>query len=172
MKLFSFLFLLICILLSAAPCDKHLEPVGFEIHGDFNGDGKKEHAKSGTIRQFYLDKKKETNWMVHFSDSTIPKLMIGCCLTYLIAEGDLDKDGKDEFSIFQLPNTIDYCAYYITTYTLKKNKWEVLAGPFPAAQGCEGFTQQYLLDKVVSEGKKKVYYTVDTGKTIQKIKIK
>jgi hypothetical protein len=170
MKSISLLLIFGIVLSSYVPCE-HVDPVGFEIHGDFNGDKIEDAAKSGTIRQFHFDRIKETDWMIHFSDSTIPELMIGCCLTYLITEGDLDNDRKDEISIYQRSNASENCAYYITTFTLKKNKWEILVNPFPVAEGCDGFTQQYLLDKVFTEAKGKIFYTVDTGKTIQKIKV-
>jgi hypothetical protein len=165
MKILALSFILVALFLSSLMHD-HTEPFGFEIAGDFNGDGKEEHAISGTVRQFYMDKRERTDWMIRFTDTTLQEIMTGCCLTYLMIEGDLDNDNADEFSVYQQSSDPTDCNYYITTYTLKKNKWEKLIGPFPVHRGCDKFPTLELLNKVTKDKKGKVFFEVDTGNIV------
>lgn len=165
-----FVFLMLFLWLFEFLAGHEEEPFGFRIIGDFNGDGKKEHALSGTVRQFYTDQLHRTDWMIRFSDTTIPEIMAGCCLTYLMQEGDLDNDGADEFSVYQKSEDPNDCHYYITTYSLKKKRWIKLIGPFPVHRGCDYFPTLDLLQKVTKNEKGEVYFEVDTGGVIKRFR--
>jgi len=169
MNIRIFLFMLIIIIATAFRCD-HADLVGMVIHGDFNGDKIQDHATSAPVRQYYPNRADgTTQWMVHFEPKEIPEFFIGCCMAYLINEGDLNYDGKEEISLFQKASDPNSCYYYISTYTLKDGKWEKIIEPFPVVKGCEGFMQEDLLAKVYLN-KKSVYYIVDTATTPQHIK--
>lgn len=144
--------------------------VGLEVKGDFNGDKKIEEARSGPIRQFYPDKNIDgVGWMAQFEDSTIKELTLGCCLSYMVNEGDLNNDGADELSIYAYSGNMADCNYYYSTYTLTKKGWQKIIGPFVVANGCEGFQSENLLSKVTKDEKGAVYYQVDTlGKSVKK----
>jgi hypothetical protein len=161
-----FFILLSLVFLALTMHDPH-EPFGFEIAGDFNGDGKEEHAKSGTVRQFYPEKADRTDWMIRFSDTSLPDIMAGCCLTYLMVEGDLDDDKADEFSLYQKSANPDDCHFYITTYTFKNKNWKPIIGPFPVNRGCDNFPSLSLLNKVTKDKKGRVYFEVDTGGVVR-----
>lgn len=144
--------------------------VGMEIKGDFNGDKKTELATCGPIRQFYRDRNKDgVGWMVRFDDKTVPELTLGCCMSYMVNEGDLNGDGADELSICANSGKEEDCNYYISTYTLSKQGWKKIIGPFVLAKGCEGFDHDILLSKVSRDEKGGVYYQVDTlGASVKK----
>jgi len=144
--------------------------VGLEVKGDFNGDKKAETATSGPIRQFHRDRNVDgVGWMVKFDDTSVPELTLGCCLSYMVNEGDLNKDGADELSIFANSGNENDCNYYFSTYTLSKTGWKKIIGPFVVAKACEGFQQSMLLSKVTMDEKGAVFYQVDTlGKSVTK----
>jgi len=136
---------------------------------DLNGDGKIETASAGPIRQFYRGRNKDgVGWMIRFEDSTVSELPLGCCLTYMINEGDLNKNGTDELSIYAKPADENDCNYYFSTYTFTKTGWKKIIDPFVIANGCMGMDKQVMLSRVTLENGN-VYYSMDTlGKTVKR----
>ena len=102
------------------------------IKGDFNGDGKTEHA---WIIRPKLNKD-ETGCIgpcearINFSDPQIKPIIlaksIGGTLTNL---GDLNNDGKDDIGL--VPDWFTSCWRSYITYTLKNGSWKYLVAPFP-----------------------------------------
>lgn len=133
--------------------------VGDQIQGDFNGDGKLEYAfrvqttkGQGNLAEGGIP----DNYEIQFSDKTIKSIKVNCCWFKLINEGDLDKDGTDEFSIIQAPE--NGCIGTVTTYTIKTKKSYKLFPSFTIFWCAELF--DFELQKLVVRENKTIYYYI------------
>lgn len=128
--------------------------IGEKIEGDFDGDGKNEFA--------FVTKTKEgegnpivdgtpDEYTISFSNSVLKPIIIGCCEAQLINEGDLNQDGKDDFSIFQAP--MNGCTYSMTSYSLQNSNWKQIIESFLISTGCDGFTAEDLQNTIFIENK-------------------
>lgn len=133
---------------------KHLT-VGQIITSDFNGDSKVDTA---SLKAKADSKTKRKNWILSFSDKTIPTMQLGCCDPILINEGDLNGDKATELSIFKAPENCCVCMW--TTYSLKSNRWTKLIQPFLIATDCEDFKPIDLQKRVFKEDSKVYYWGV------------
>lgn len=140
----------------------YAQTVGETIWGDFNGDGKKESASVKLIKKGYGNPVEDgvpSEYAVRFSDKKLKSIKIGCCDARLINEGDLDNDGRDDFSIFQAP--MNGCTYDMYTYSLKGTVWRKIIPLFLVPTACEYFTDKQLQDRIFIENKSLYKYEED-----------
>ena len=71
-------------------------------------------------------------WKIVSSLSSVPSLIISGLCPLLVYEGDLDRNGTDEFGILETWDTSVYRTYYV--YTFYKNEWRYLIHPFGTAE--------------------------------------
>ncbi|SHM61903.1 hypothetical protein [Flavobacterium chilense] len=128
--------------------------VGEKIEGDFDGDGKNELAtvtKTKEGKGNPIEDGTPDEYTISFSNSLLKPIIIGCCDAQLINEGDLNNDGKDEFSVFQAP--MNGCTYSMTTYSLKDSNWKQIIEPFLISTGCDTVTPEDLQKRIFIENK-------------------
>ena len=128
--------------------------IGEKIEGDFDGDGKNEFAfvtKTKEGEGNPIEDGTPDEYTISFSNSALKPIVIGCCEAQLINEGDLNQDGKDDFSIFQAP--MNGCTYSMTTYSLQNSNWKQIIESFLIPTGCEGFTAEDLQKSIFLENK-------------------
>jgi hypothetical protein len=163
-KLLLSLFVTICI--NTICISQSLKnKVGDQIQGDFNGDGKLEYAfrvlttkgNGNPVEDGIPDE-----YEIQFSDKTIKSIKANCCWFKLINEGDLDKDGTDEFSIIQAPE--NGCIGTVTTYTIKTKKSYKLFPSF-SIFWCAELSDLELQKLVVRENNTIYYYLADPNDT-------
>ncbi|MFZ4402137.1 MAG: hypothetical protein ACOYO1_19055 [Bacteroidales bacterium] len=94
------------------------------ITGDFNGDGKKEYAVTKWDWKInYSDN--EIKCDIMFSDKKIPKLHLDQLTgLFLVNEGDLNEDGKDEIGFLPGWGNSGCRNYYVVS--LINNKWKYI----------------------------------------------
>lgn len=139
--------------------------VGDQIQGDFNGDGKLEYAFRVQVTKGHGNPVEDgipDNYEIQFSDKTIKSIKANCCWFKLINEGDLDKDGTDEFSIIQAPE--NGCIGTVTTYTIKTKKSYKLFPSF-SIFWCAELSDSELQKLVVRENNTIYYYLADPNDT-------
>ncbi len=133
--------------------------VGKRIDGDFDGDKIIESAFCNKIKDESgnpMEDGESAEYEVKFSSDKLKSLNVGCCEFILVNEGDLNGDGKDEFSIFQ--NNMNGCAIEVRVLTYSKNKWKDLIEPFLISLGCGvKITNSEYQKWIVSENKT-IYY--------------
>lgn len=128
--------------------------VGEKIEGDFDGDGKNEFAfvtKTKTGEGNPIEDGTPDEYTISFSNASLKPIIIGCCEAQLINEGDLNEEGKDEFSVFQAP--MNGCTYNMATYSLQNRNWKLVIEPFLIPTGCDGFTLEELQNRIFIENK-------------------
>ena len=128
--------------------------IGEKIEGDFDGDGKNEFAfvtKTKEGEGNPIEDGTPDEYTISFSNSALKPIVIGCCEAQLINEGDLNQDGKDDFSIFQAP--MNGCTYSMTTYSLQNSNWKQIIESFLISTGCDGFTAEDLQNTIFIENK-------------------
>ena len=128
--------------------------IGEKIEGDFDGDGKNEFAfvtKTKEGEGNPIEDGTPDEYTISFSNSALKPIVIGCCEAQLINEGDLNQDGKDDFSIFQAP--MNGCTYSMTTYSLQNSNWKQIIESFLIPTGCDGFTAEDLQNTIFIENK-------------------
>jgi len=139
--------------------------VGDQIQGDFNGDGKLEYAFRVQVTKGHGNPTEDgipDNYEIQFSDKGIKSIKANCCWFKLINEGDLDKDGTDEFSIIQAPE--NGCLGTVTTYTIKTKKSYKLFPSF-SIFWCAELSDLELQKLVVRENNTIYYYLADPNDT-------
>ena len=140
------------------------------LEGYFNGDGKKELAWVKLVKESSgnpADGGIPAEYAILFSDTALPAIKIDCCDAYLVREGDLNNDGKDDLSTFQAP--LNGCTYYMRTWTLKDDKWENVLEPFMLPTGGMDFSRADLENTIfLKEGK--LYFTdIDVNDDFKKV---
>ncbi|KFF02407.1 hypothetical protein [Flavobacterium reichenbachii] len=144
--------------------------VGAKIEGDFDGDGKNEFAivtKTKTGEGNPVEDGTPDEYTISFSNTSLKPIVIGCCEAQLINEGDLNEDGKDEFSVFQAP--MNGCTYSMTTYSLQNSNWKQVIEPFLISTGCDGFTYDELQNRIFIENK--TVYKLETDPNDESLKL-
>lgn len=126
--------------------------IGQKIEGDFDGDGKDEFA---IVTQ---TKKGEGNpvedgtpdeYTIVFSNKKLKPIIIGCCESQLINEGDLNNDGKEDFSVYQAP--MNGSVYEMTTYSLQNLNWKQIIEPFLIPTAHEDLNNEALQKRIFLE---------------------
>ncbi|MFB3387764.1 hypothetical protein [Flavobacterium sp. LAR06] len=105
--------------------------IGPKIEGDFNGDGKDEFAIITQTKQGEgnpVEDGTPDEYTISFSNKKLKPIIIGCCEAQLINEGDLDQDGKEDFSVYQAP--MNGTVYEMTTYSLQNSNWKQIIETF------------------------------------------
>ena len=128
--------------------------VGTKIEGDFDGDGKNEFATVTKTKQGEgnpIEDGTPDEYTISFSNPSLKAIPINCCEATLINEGDLNNDGKDDFSVFQAP--MNGCTYTMTTYSLQNSEWKQIVETFSVPTGCDGFTAEDLQNSIFIENK-------------------
>ena len=154
-----------------------LNSVGAKIQGDFDGDGKMEEAIAVLTKKGHGNPVEDgipDEYEIQFSNKKIKSIKANCCEIRLVNEGDLNKDGTDEISIFQAP--MNGCSYTMTTYSYKKGIWKPIVKTFLVPTACEKTTNENL-QKMIFREKKNIYYLSkdpndETGKKYIKKKVK
>lgn len=147
--------------------------IGVEIEGDFLGNGKKITATSIKTKEGKgnpIEDGTPPEYEIRFSNNKIKPIKVGCCEIILINEGDLNKDGKDDISIYQAP--MNGCTYTMTTYSLINGNWKKIVDTFLIPTGCERIGNNDL-QKMVFREKSNIYYlqkdmSDENGKLIKK----
>lgn len=107
-----------------------------KIYGDFNGDGKFEYAFRVLVKKGHgnpVENGQPDVYEVHFSDKNIKPIKDNFYWFILINEGDLDKDGSDEFSVREDP--MNGCIGSVKTFTIKNGKSYYMIEPFSFYSG-------------------------------------
>lgn len=132
------------------------------LSGDFNGDGKIEYAFVKRVKEGYGNPIEEgipDEYAVQFSDSAIPSIAIGCCEASLIWEGDLNKDGKPDFSVYKAPQNGN--TYTLTTWTFASKKWTPLFPSFLIPTGGDNLSMTEIQQKVYLRNDSLFYQDID-----------
>lgn len=152
--------------------------IGEKIEGNFLGNGKKIIAttiKSKEANGNPIEDGTPAEYEIRFSDNKIKPIKAGCCEIILINEGDLNKDGRDDISIYQAP--MNGCTYTMTTYSLINGNWKKIVDTFLIPTGCERIGNNDL-QKMVFREESNIYYlqkdiSDENGKLIKKkVKLK
>ena len=125
--------------------------------GDFNGDGKPDTAVA-VLFEKRVEEDSQDKYAVRFTAS-LPGITPAGGPMRLVNEGDLDKDGADELSFFTEP--LHGCVYSMTTWTFKKERWSVLAGPWLAPTACGPVSDEDLQKRIVLENDTVFYFSED-----------
>lgn len=144
--------------------------VGAKIEGDFDGDGKNEFATVTKTKQGEgnpIEDGTPDEYTITFSTTSLKAIPINCCEATLINEGDLNNDGKDDFSVFQAP--MNGCTYAMTTYSLQNSDWKQIIETFLVPTGCDGFTAEDLQNRIFIENK--TVYKLETDPNDESLKL-
>lgn len=144
--------------------------VGTKIEGDFDGDGKNEFATVTKTKQGEgnpIEYGTPDEYTISFSNSSLKAIPINCCEATLINEGDLNNDGKDDFSAFQAP--MNGCTYTMTTYSLQNSEWKQIVETFSVPTGCDGFTAEDLQNSIFI--KNKTVYKMERNPNDESLKL-
>ncbi|MDA6068586.1 hypothetical protein NJT12_03035 [Flavobacterium sp. AC] len=144
--------------------------VGTKIEGDFDGDGKNEFATVTKTKQGEgnpIEDGTPDEYTITFSNASLKPIPINCCEATLINEGDLNNDGKDDFSVFQAP--MNGCNYSMTTYSLQNSEWKQIIETFSVQTGCDGFTNEDLQNRIFIENK--TVYKLETDPNDESLKL-
>ncbi|RED26937.1 hypothetical protein BD847_0868 [Flavobacterium cutihirudinis] len=159
------IFLAIICFVNNSFAQTNKNKVGDQIQGDFNGDGKLEYAfrvQTTKGRGNPVEDGIPDNYEIEFSDKTLKPIKVNCCWFKLINEGDLDKDGADEFTIIQSPE--NGCIATVSTFTIKAKKSYKLFTPF-SIFWCAEISDVELQKLIARENKTIYYYTSDPNDT-------
>jgi hypothetical protein len=106
-------------------------------------------------------------YAVLFSDPAMPAIKIDCCDAYLVKEGDLNNDGKEDLSTFQAP--MNGFTYYMRTWTLKNDKWENVLEPFMVPTGGMDFSRADLENTIFLKAGKLYFTDIDVNDDFKKV---
>lgn len=152
--------------------------IGVEIDGNFLGNGKKITATAIKTKEGKgnpMEDGTSAEYEIRLSNNKIKPIKTGCCEIILINEGDLNKDGRDDISIYQAP--MNGCTYTLTTYSLINGNWKKIVDTFLVPTGCDRIGNNDL-QKMVFREKSNIYYlqkdmSDESGKLIKKkVKLK
>lgn len=165
----SFLFILLGVLTFAQTSDLK---IGKTIEGNFKGIGNKITATVFQTQEHKgnpLEDGTPAAYEIRFSDKNMKAIKAGCCEVILVNEGDLNRDGTDELSLYQAP--MNGCTYTMSTYSYIKNSWKQVVKPFLIQTGCDN-SHDNLQGRIIREKKGIFYYQNDlndgNGKLIRK----
>lgn len=130
-------------------------------YGDFNGDQIIDTAYGVLFKDHSDEEDGQNEYIVRFSPDSITPLYASYGAMRLINEGDLNKDGRDDISLFQEPH--HGCTYHMSTWTYANNKWKEIAAPWLTLTGCEGVSDEDLQKKIVLENDTVYYYEEDVS---------
>lgn len=150
-----------------------LTTIGETIQGDFDGDGQIDTATVTKVKEGKgnpVEDGTADEYEIRFSGTQLKAITAGCCEIRLINEGDLDKDGKDEISLFQAP--MNGCTHSMATYSFKNRAWEQIVETFLIPTGCNNSSDADLQNRVFKENDV-IYYLYtdpndDSGNLIKK----
>ncbi|MNR05324.1 hypothetical protein D3C85_1213460 [compost metagenome] len=126
--------------------------IGPKIEGDFDGDGKDEFALITQTKQGEgnpVEDGTSDEYTISFSNKELKPILIGCCEAQLINEGDLNQDGKEDFSVYQAP--MNGTVYEMTTYSLQNSNWKQIVGTFLIPTAYEELNNEELQKRVFLE---------------------
>lgn len=130
-----------------------------KIYGDFNGDRKFEYAFRVLVKKGHgnpVENGQPDVYEVHFSDKNIKPIKDNFYWFILINEGDLDKDGSDEFSVREDP--MNGCIGSVKTFTIKNGKSYYMIEPFSFYSGSCNNDSGINPDDLVENDNGIVYY--------------
>jgi len=147
--------------------------IGNRIEGNFSGNGQKITATAIKIKNGKgnpVEDGTPDEYQIQFSDEKLRPINTGCCEIKLINEGDLNKDGIDEISIYQAP--MNGCTYSMTTYSYINGNWKKMIDTFMIPTGCDVINSDDL-QKMIFREKNNIYYlgkdmNDENGKLIKK----
>ena len=147
--------------------------IGEKIEGNFLGNGKKIIAsviKTKEAKGNPIEDGTPAEYEIRFSDKKLKPIKTGCCEIILINEGDLNRDGTDEISIYQAP--MNGCTYAMETYSNIKGNWKKIVDRFLIPTGCDGISKDDLQKRIFRESNQIFYLEKDmsegNGKLIKK----
>jgi len=138
------------------------ERVGTRVRGDFDGDGKQEYATVVKVKKGEgnpVENGSPDGYEVQFSTPGIKPYPAGCCEIRLVQEGDLNKDGADELSLFQSPE--NGCVCSMASYSFKKGSATLVVPVFLIPTGCDLVTDEALQQRVVAMQDGIYFYKTD-----------
>ncbi|HEY8917342.1 MAG TPA: hypothetical protein VIM87_12910 [Chitinophaga sp.] len=130
-------------------------------YGDFNGDQIMDTAYGVLFKDNSDEEDGQNEYIVRFSSDSITPLYASYGGMRLINEGDLNKDGRDDLSLFQEPH--HGCTYHMSTWTYTNNKWKEIAAPWLVLTACEPVSDEDLQKKIVVENDTVYYYEADVS---------
>lgn len=142
-------------------CSSNGQTTGKKITADFDGDGKKEIAtliKTKEIEGNPLEDGTPAAFEIRFSNKRLSVIKIETNAS-LVAEGDLNNDGSDDFSIFQSP--MNGCTWSMTTFSWNNGKWANLVPTFLVPTACAPISQIAVQQMVFKEKGKICYFRKD-----------
>jgi hypothetical protein len=131
------------------------------IYGDFNGDQIMDTAYGVLFKEHRDEEDGQDEYIVRFSSDSITPLYASYGGMRLINEGDLNKDGRDDISLFQEPH--HGCTYDMSTWTYANNKWKEVAEPWLVFTACESISDEDLQKRIVVENDTVYYYQEDVN---------
>ena len=147
--------------------------IGEKIEGNFLGNGKKVIAsviKTKEAKGNPIEDGSPAEYEIRFSDKKLKPIKTGCCELILINEGDLNRDGTDDISIYQAP--MNGCTYAMETYSNIKGNWKKIVDRFLILTGCDGISKVDLQKRIFRENNQIFYLEKDmseeNGKLIKK----
>ncbi len=165
------IFLKIGVLISGQVSEN--KKTGNKIQGNFLGNGKNITATVIKVKEGKgnpIEEGTPDEYEIRFSDNKLKPIKAGCCEIILINEGDLNKDGTEEISIYQAP--MNGCTYSITNYSLINGSWKKIIDTFLIPTGCEKINNDDLQKMIFRENKNIFYFQKDmsnaNGKLIKK----
>ena len=126
--------------------------IGSKIEGDFDGDSKDEFAIITQTKQGEgnpVEDGTPDEYTISFSNKKLKPIIIGCCEAQLINEGDLNQDGKEDFSVYQAP--MNGTVYEMTTYSLQDSNWKQIIETFLIPTAHEEMNNEDLQNRVFLE---------------------
>lgn len=134
-----------------------------KIEGDFDGDGQTEFAFGVKIKEGSgnpVEDGEAAVYAINFSNNKISAINIGCCAIRLVNEGDLNKDGADEISVFQVP--MNGNSYVLKTFSLK-GKEHLIMDPLLIPVLDDDLTDKALQERVFLENDSLYFLEVDVN---------
>lgn len=147
--------------------------IGEKIEGNFLGNGKNIMAtavKTKEAKGNPIEDGTPAEYEIRFSDKKLKPIKTGCCEIILINEGDLNRDGTGEISIYQAP--MNGCTYAMETYSNINGNWKKIVDRFLIPTGCEEISKDDLQKIIFTESNHIFYLEKDmsegNGKLIKK----
>jgi hypothetical protein len=139
------------MIISSPPQLTEIIPDTIRIQGDFNGD----HIADVAYAVLYRGNK----YIVRFSSDSLRALPPSEGRIRLVNEGDLNRDGRDELSVFQ--ESRQGCYYYVSTWSYIRGRWKHITKSWILPFFCDYISDEELQDRIILEDGTVYYYEAD-----------
>lgn len=139
------------MIIASPPQLTEIIPDTIRVEGDFNGD----HTADMAYAVAYRGNK----YIVRFSTDSLRALPPFEGRVRLVNEGDLNRDGRDEISVFQ--ESLHGCFYYVSTWSYMRGRWKHITKSWVLPYFCDYISDEELQDRIVLEEGTVYYYEAD-----------